>query len=320
MCHANISRGLASNHAVTSIDLAANELDEYAGQELAHALLKNRTLTALDLTGNYVPEEWLRENHQVHFAGKFWRGGGRSVPDLPLRRTPNFDCLCCAFVSGSARTTGYIPWYSCVAPFHKKLKFRPRLDFLFGAKGYRSLFCHKRAGTVIRNTTSDGTHLPAPGDVCIFDHFVPNRFSVSFFAHPAFCRWNAMDCNSLPVSSPKTAVETEGDNMRTIKQQQQQQQQKNATKNSRKPLNQKQHNLFSHARTHTHTAAAGGTVDRSAARCTASSLPWRRASDLTAPGRPPQGAATAPRAAAVVAAVAPQPRTAAGSPPGPPGY
>lgn len=94
MCHANISRGLASNHAVTSIDLAANELDEYAGQELAHALLKNRTLTALDLTGNYVPEEWLRENHQVHFAGKFWRGGGRSVPDLPLRRTLNFDCLC----------------------------------------------------------------------------------------------------------------------------------------------------------------------------------------------------------------------------------
>lgn len=111
MWHANISRGLASNHAVTSIDLAANELDEYVGQELAHALLKNRTLTALDLTGNYVPEEWLRENHQVHFAGN---SGGVGVDPcrifgLPLRRTPNFDCLCCALFSGSARTTRHVP-------------------------------------------------------------------------------------------------------------------------------------------------------------------------------------------------------------------
>lgn len=62
---ATLLRGLVANRAVKSLDLAANELDEYAGQELAHALLKNRTMTALDLTGNYLPEEWTRENHKV---------------------------------------------------------------------------------------------------------------------------------------------------------------------------------------------------------------------------------------------------------------
>ena len=50
---------------MTSLDLAANGLDEYAGQELAHALLKNKTLTSLDLTGNDIPDEWLREHHKV---------------------------------------------------------------------------------------------------------------------------------------------------------------------------------------------------------------------------------------------------------------
>lgn len=53
------------NRALKSLDLAANELDEYAGQELAHALLKNRSLTSLDLTGNFIPDEWLREEHKV---------------------------------------------------------------------------------------------------------------------------------------------------------------------------------------------------------------------------------------------------------------
>lgn len=59
-------RGLCSNHALTSLDLAADELDEYAGQELAHALLKNKTLTAINLTGNsQIPDEWLREHHKA---------------------------------------------------------------------------------------------------------------------------------------------------------------------------------------------------------------------------------------------------------------
>ncbi|CAM9590049.1 unnamed protein product, partial [Scytosiphon promiscuus] len=61
-----LAQGLCSNHALTSLDLAANELDEYAAQELAHALVKNKTLTAIDLTGNcYLPDEWLREHHKI---------------------------------------------------------------------------------------------------------------------------------------------------------------------------------------------------------------------------------------------------------------
>ncbi|CAN0418647.1 unnamed protein product, partial [Ectocarpus sp. 13 AM-2016] len=57
-------RGLCTNRALTSLDLAANELDEYAGQELAHSLVKNKTLTGIDLTGSNVPDEWLREHHK----------------------------------------------------------------------------------------------------------------------------------------------------------------------------------------------------------------------------------------------------------------
>ena len=41
MCR--VCRGLHANRTITSLDLAANGLDEYAGQELAHALLKNKT-------------------------------------------------------------------------------------------------------------------------------------------------------------------------------------------------------------------------------------------------------------------------------------
>lgn len=73
-----------ANRAITSLDLAANELDEYAGQELAHALLKNRTLTALDLTGNYVPEEWLRENHKVQSRSE----SSRFVGEMYFFRVP----------------------------------------------------------------------------------------------------------------------------------------------------------------------------------------------------------------------------------------
>lgn len=58
-------RSLCANGTLTSLDLAANELDEYAGQELAHALVKNKTLAEMDLTGNCIPDEWLRENHKV---------------------------------------------------------------------------------------------------------------------------------------------------------------------------------------------------------------------------------------------------------------
>lgn len=36
-------RGIAANRGLTSLDLAANGLDDYAGQELANALLKNKT-------------------------------------------------------------------------------------------------------------------------------------------------------------------------------------------------------------------------------------------------------------------------------------
>lgn len=56
---------MCTNRALTSLDLAANELDEYAGQELAHSLVKNKTLTDIDLTGNNVPDEWLREHHKA---------------------------------------------------------------------------------------------------------------------------------------------------------------------------------------------------------------------------------------------------------------
>ncbi|CAM9474289.1 unnamed protein product, partial [Ectocarpus fasciculatus] len=60
-----LAQALCTNRALTSLDLAANELDEYAGQELAHSLVKNKTLTDIDLTGNNVPDEWLRENHKA---------------------------------------------------------------------------------------------------------------------------------------------------------------------------------------------------------------------------------------------------------------
>ncbi|CAN0192804.1 unnamed protein product, partial [Ectocarpus sp. 12 AP-2014] len=60
-----LAQGLCTNRALTSLDLAANELDEYAGQELAHSLVKNKTLTGIDLTGNNVPDEWLREHHKA---------------------------------------------------------------------------------------------------------------------------------------------------------------------------------------------------------------------------------------------------------------
>ncbi|CAM9792086.1 unnamed protein product, partial [Ectocarpus sp. 8 AP-2014] len=60
-----LAQGLCTNRALTSLDLAANELDEYAGQELAHSLVKNKTLTDIDLTGNNVPDEWLREHHKA---------------------------------------------------------------------------------------------------------------------------------------------------------------------------------------------------------------------------------------------------------------
>ncbi|CAN0200521.1 unnamed protein product [Pylaiella littoralis] len=61
----SLAQSLCANGTLTSLDLAANELDEYAGQELAHALVKNKTLAEMDLTGNCIPDEWLRENHKV---------------------------------------------------------------------------------------------------------------------------------------------------------------------------------------------------------------------------------------------------------------
>lgn len=90
-----------ANGAVASLDLAANGLDEYAGQELAHALLKNRTLTALDLTGNYVPEEWLRENHKV------------CVLQGEKRGRPFFSPLCCP---GGTQSGGILPSCCFVVP------------------------------------------------------------------------------------------------------------------------------------------------------------------------------------------------------------
>lgn len=70
-------RGLCTNRALTSLDLAANELDEYAGQELAHSLVKNKTLTDIDLTGNNVPDEWLREHHKASDNQEAGMGGDR---------------------------------------------------------------------------------------------------------------------------------------------------------------------------------------------------------------------------------------------------
>ncbi|CAM9884733.1 unnamed protein product, partial [Discosporangium mesarthrocarpum] len=60
-----LARGIEANRSLRTLDLSANGVDEYGVQELAHALLKNSMIKEINLTGNPIPAEWLREHHEV---------------------------------------------------------------------------------------------------------------------------------------------------------------------------------------------------------------------------------------------------------------